>query len=111
MTSVMTQEDQARIIGKTHIERNQNRDKMRALLQDASNIGSELEKAGKILQNQPWLLGFDNEEYFPANPQFDEKLKHEYFDGQRLLRLLQDIRSTRQAIKQANQTLGDPGDK
>jgi hypothetical protein len=100
----MTQTDQEIIMGKAHLERVNSNIKMQALRKQASDLGIELERAGKALQQNPESLGFD-EEHSTAFPRFEISVNRGSFDSEKIFTLLQDIRSTRQTINRANAAL------
>ncbi len=91
----MTQEEQDRLIGQTHREHSEAKQKLAALQTKARNLGERLVQIGTVLSNNPENLIFAGKPYdaarfalvLPAPVKVEELA-----DFQNLLPLTQDIR-------------------
>ena len=93
----MTTEEQYAAIGKAHADLGANKQKIRALMAKAQEMGSAFEQLGHALCAQPDHVGINGESPMPINLvppgqalNFDRKL----FSADEVKRLTEDIRNT-----------------
>jgi hypothetical protein len=93
----VTTEEQYAAIGKAHADLRANKEKIRALMAKAQEMGSAFEELGHALCAQPDHVGINGESPMPVNlvppgqgQLFDRKL----FDADQIKKLTDDIRNT-----------------
>ena len=104
----MTMEEQDAAIGRAHKELKAQKEKLKALMLAAYNLGKQFEELGRGLQHCPQAIGINCESQFPINlvpPGTARTFERKIFDAEKFGALTQEVRDTMQEIATLEQKL------